>query len=89
VSKQDFRQGNQENYFLIMAYSRQFNNVIEALNLVLEKYLAEIQLLGNITVLLSMHSTEFYTEFWHGLPLKISITSCELQIQLQLTVAGT
>jgi hypothetical protein len=42
VSKQDFRQGNQENSFLIMAYSGQFSNVIEALNLVLEKYLAEI-----------------------------------------------
>jgi hypothetical protein len=30
------------------------NNVIEALNLVLEKYSAEIQLPGNITQLLSM-----------------------------------
>ncbi len=37
-----------------MVYSALFNNVIEVLNLVLEKYLAEIQLPGNTTQLFSI-----------------------------------
>jgi hypothetical protein len=39
---------------LFIVCSALFNGVIEALNLVLEKYLAEIQLPGNITHLLSI-----------------------------------
>ncbi len=35
----------------------------------------------------ALHATELYTEFWHGLTLVISITSCEVQMQPQLTVA--
>jgi hypothetical protein len=53
-SKKDFKTRGTNNSFLVMVYSSLFNNVIEALNLVLDKYLAEIQLPGNITQLLSL-----------------------------------
>ncbi len=41
-----------------------YSALIEALNLVLEKYLAKIQQTGNITQLISIPATEFYTELW-------------------------
>jgi hypothetical protein len=44
-----------------MVYSVLFNTVIEALNLILEKYVAEIQLPGNIIQFSPYH--RFYTEF--------------------------
>ncbi len=37
----------------------------------------------------SLHTTEFYTEFWRGLPWEISITSYLLQKLLQFTVASS
>jgi hypothetical protein len=40
VSKQDFLDKDAKNSFLVMVYSAQFNIVIEALNLVLEKILS-------------------------------------------------
>jgi hypothetical protein len=59
---------------------------IEALNLDLEKYLAEIQLPGT-SQSASLNVTELYSEFWNGLLSKISITSYDLQMLQQLTVA--
>ncbi len=35
----------------------------------------------------TLHTTEFYTDLWHGLALVISIASCKRQMQLQLTIA--
>jgi hypothetical protein len=59
---------------------------IEALNLDLEKYLAEIQLPGNITVSFSQyHRVILRVLEW--LALEISITSYKLQMLQQLTVA--
>jgi hypothetical protein len=53
-----------------------FNSVFRASNLFLSKYVAEIQLPGNGT----RHSAALYTtEFWHGLPLVISITSRKVE----------
>jgi hypothetical protein len=40
VSKQDFLDKDAKNSLLVMVYSAQFNIVIEALNLVLEKILS-------------------------------------------------
>jgi hypothetical protein len=60
-----FKQGYKTNFPLV--YSALFNIVMEAVNLVLEKYLAEIQLHWQYHSA-SLHTTEFYTEYWHGLP---------------------
>jgi hypothetical protein len=44
----------QLNSFLVIVYSGLFKNVIEALNLILEKYIAA-------------RNSTFYSEFWNGL----------------------
>jgi hypothetical protein len=68
-------------------YTQRYLILIEALNLVLEKIFstnpAEIRQYQSA----SLYTTEFYTEICHGLPLEIYITSYELQMLLQLTVA--
>jgi hypothetical protein len=76
VNQNFFKTRKQINYFLVKVYSALFNNVTEALNLVLENYLAEIQLPGNITQLLSIPQSSSH-DFQHGLPLEISFTSYE------------
>jgi hypothetical protein len=81
VSKKDYQTREQKKFF--PSYGALFNFVIKAMSLVLEKYLAEIQLPRNITQLLSIQTPEFR----HGLLLEISITSYELQMLLQLSVA--
>jgi hypothetical protein len=62
-----------------MVYSALFINVFKALNLFLNKYEAEIPLQWQ------WHSAALYTsELWHGLALVISITTCKVQMLLQL-----
>jgi len=63
-----------------MVYSVLFNTVIEALNLILEKYVAEIQLPGNIIQLLSIPQSSGMACHWrfpsHHMNLKCC---CSLQ----------
>ncbi len=53
-----------------MIYLALLNNVVKAVNLFLNKYVAEIQLTGNSIWLPFKPQRLFYTEFWHGLALE-------------------
>jgi hypothetical protein len=53
-----------------MEYSAQFNIVIKALNLILEKIFSRNPAAWQYHSA-SPHATELYAEFWHGLPLEI------------------
>ncbi len=72
----NFRRRNKNTLFIVIVYSALFNNVFTALNLFLNKYIAEIQLPGNSISRLSIPQ-RFYTEFWYGLALVINITNCK------------
>jgi hypothetical protein len=73
-----FWYGNKNTLSLVLVFSVIFNNVFKALNLFLNKYVAEIQLPGNGIWLLSIPQ-RFYTEIWHGLALAINITTFKEQ----------
>jgi hypothetical protein len=68
-------------------YIQRYLILIEALNLVLEKIFSRNPAAWQYHSAFSLYTTEFYTEICHGLPLEIYITSYELQMLLQLTVA--
>jgi hypothetical protein len=84
VYKRDFWAWIQKYAFPCYGIFSAFNNIFKTLNLFLNKYLAEIQLPGN-GILLFVPQT-FYTEFWNGLPLVITITTSKEKMQLQSTV---
>ncbi len=86
VPKQDFQTRKQKNSFLVIVYSALFNTVIEALNLVFEKYLTEIQLPGNITQLLSIPQSSTQSS-GTARPWRFPSHQNELQMLLQLTVS--
>jgi hypothetical protein len=72
-SKQDFLDKETKKIFPLLWYIKLFHDVIEAFRtLTLEKYVVKIQLPGKINQLLSI-TKEFYTEFWNGSPLEISL----------------
>jgi hypothetical protein len=82
---QDFKTRKQKNSFHVVVYSALFNNGIEALNLILEKCVAEI-LLDLRYNLASLHHRVLHRVLaW--LAIGDLIVSYELQMLRQLTVA--